>query len=270
VVYDCMDELSNFKNAPPQLREREAALLQAADVVFTGGPSLYEAKRGRHPHVLCLPSAVDARHFSRERALSDLEGMRSAGDLQGGIAQPRLGFFGVIDERIDLALIDRVAAADLAWQLVMVGPVVKISPDSLPRRPNIHWLGQHDYARLPQLVAGWDVCLLPFALNDATRFISPTKTLEYMAAEKPVVSTPVRDVAVLYGHNVRIADGVPAFIQACRAALAELPEDRVARIRQTLATVARYSWDHTAQMMRDAIESVINARSPAMNEKTVA
>jgi glycosyltransferase involved in cell wall biosynthesis len=256
-----MDELSSFKNAPPQLREREAALLEAADLVFTGGPSLYEAKVDRHPNVFCLPSAVDAQHFSRERALADIEAMRCAGELQGAVAQPRLGFFGVIDERLDLELIDRVAAADPSWQLVMVGPVVKISPDSLPRRPNIHWLGQQSYALLPQLVAGWDVCLLPFALNEATRFISPTKTLEYMAAEKPVVSTPVRDVSVLYGHDVRIAGSVPAFIQACRDALAESPEDRLARIRQMLATVARYSWDNTAQTMKSAIEQVIDSRS---------
>ena len=263
VVYDCMDELSNFKNAPPQLREREAALLDVADLVFTGGPSLYEAKRDRHPQVFCLPSAVDAQHFSRERALSDIEAMRCAGELQGAIAQPRLGFFGVVDERLDLDLIDRVAAADQSWQLVMVGPIVKISPDSLPRRENIHWLGQQSYALLPQLVAGWDVCLLPFALNEASRFISPTKTLEYMAAEKPVVSTPVRDVAMLYGHDVRIANSVPAFIQACRDALAESPEARLARIRQMLATVARFSWDNTAQTMRSAIEQVIDARATA-------
>src|SRR5438105_1855360 len=177
------------------------------------------------------------------------------------MALPRLGFFGVVDERLDLDLVDGVAAADPSWQLVMVGPVAKISADSLPRRPNIHWLGQQSYALLPQLVAGWDVCLLPFALNEATRFISPTKTLEYMAAEKPVVSTPVRDVALLYGRDVRIAGNVAAFVAACRDMLAESPEDRLARIRQMLATVARYSWDNTAQTMRSAIEQVIDARS---------
>jgi glycosyltransferase involved in cell wall biosynthesis len=257
VIYDCMDELSAFKNAPPQLRLREDALLRRADRVFTGGPSLYEAKRDRHPHVLCLPSAVDARHFSRERALADTDAMRRAGELQGAIPAPRLGFFGVIDERLDIGLVDRVAKSDPLWQLVMVGPVVKISPGDLPRRPNIHWLGQQSYDLLPQLVAGWDVCLLPFALNDATRFISPTKTLEYMAAEMPVVSTPVRDVAVLYGSDVRIADGEDAFVQACRDALAESPEARLARIRGMQATVARYSWDNTAETMRRAIDEAV-------------
>ncbi|HEV7912480.1 MAG TPA: glycosyltransferase, partial [Albitalea sp.] len=209
VVYDCMDELSAFKNAPAPLRERETQLLQRADVVFTGGPSLYDAKRSRHPNVLCLPSAVDAEHYSPARASVDAPAMQRAQALQSGIAHPRLGFFGVIDERLDIGLIDDLASAHPDWQMVMVGPVVKISPDQLPRRPNIHWLGQQPYGLLPQLVAGWDVCLLPFALNESTRFISPTKTLEYMAAQKPVVSTPVRDVCVLYGDHVRIAAAGP-------------------------------------------------------------
>ena len=260
VIYDCMDELSAFKNAPVQLHRREAALLEVADVVFTGGPSLYAAKRDRHPHVLCLPSAVDAVHFSRERALADSEGMRRAGELQGAIPAPRLGFFGVIDERLDLELVDHLAAADSNWQLVMVGPVVKISADELPQRANIHWLGQQSYQFLPQLVAGWDVCLLPFALNESTRFISPTKTLEYMAAEKPIVSTPVRDVSVLYGQDVRIADGKASFVQACRDTLAESPEDRLQRIRKAALTVASYSWDNTAETMRLAIEDAIMTR----------
>ena len=261
VVYDCIDRQSAYKNAPPQWREREAALLEAADIVFTAGPSLYEAKREHHPRVLCLPSAVDAKHFSHERALADAEGMRRAGELQGAIARPRLGYFGVIDERLDLALVDRLAAADPRWQLVMVGPVVNIRADDLPRRANNHWLGRQDHELLPHLVAGWDVCLLPFALNESTRFISPTKTLEYMAAEKPVVSTPVRDVCVLYGEDVRIADGRASFIQACREALAESPEERLARVRAMQSTVARFSWDNTARTIRIAIEGAVASRA---------
>ena len=257
IVYDCMDELSAFKNAPALLREREAQLLEHADVVFTGGPSLYEAKRNRHPNVLCLPSAVDAEHYSPRRARADGEAMQRAHALQGAMGRPRLGFFGVIDERLDIGLVDELASAHPAWQLVMVGPVAKISPDRLPRRKNIHWLGQQPYGLLPQLVAGWDVCLLPFALNESTRFISPTKTLEYMAAEKPVVSTPVRDVSVLYGHNVRIAAAGPEFAEACRQALAETPSDVAERNTRMRKTVRRYSWDETADTMRRAIASAV-------------
>jgi glycosyltransferase involved in cell wall biosynthesis len=259
LVYDCMDELSAFRNAPPQLHEREAALLRLADVVFTGGPSLYESKRHRHPNVLCLPSAVDAAHFDPERAMGDVPNRERAEALQRSIERPRLGFYGVIDERLDIGLVDALAVADASWQLVMVGPVVKISPDELPRRPNIHWLGQQRYEVLPQLVAGWDVCLLPFALNESTRHISPTKTLEYMAAGKPVVSTPLHDVVSLYGEDVRIARGSAAFVEACRALLAESPADAAQRRQRMRATVARYSWDRTAEAMQAAIQDVLRA-----------
>ncbi|QNA99192.1 glycosyltransferase [Massilia sp. Se16.2.3] len=213
VVYDCMDELASFANAPKQLLQRETALLKLADLVFAGGPSLYEAKRQRHPNAHCFPSSVDVAHFSSALDRS------SSHPAQEAIPGPRLGFYGVIDERIDLALVDAVAAARPEWQLVLAGPVVKISEDSLPRRPNIHYLGQQPYDALPRLLAGWDVCLMPFALNEATRFISPTKVLEYMAAELPVVSTAIADVVNPYGHVVSIADGADAFVAACEAAL---------------------------------------------------
>ena len=198
VVYDCMDELSAFQNAPKQLLQREKALLNVADIVFTGGPSLYQAKRSLHSNVHCFPSSVDAVHF--EQALD-----RSNGHpLQDNITGPRLGFYGVIDERLDLNLIAALADAHPAWQIIVVGPVVKINPDTLPRRANIHYFGQQPYQVLPQFLAQWDVCLLPFALNEATRFISPTKVLEYMAAELPIVSTAINDVVVPYGEVVAI------------------------------------------------------------------
>jgi glycosyltransferase involved in cell wall biosynthesis len=265
IVYDCMDELSAFKNAPSALRELESELLDVADIVFTGGPSLHEAKRGRHANVLCLPSAVDATHYSPARALADKEAVRRASELQSAVGHPRLGFFGVIDERLDLDLVYDLAAQHPHWHVVMVGPVVKISPDDLPLRPNIHWLGQQPYDLLPQLVASWDVCLLPFALNESTRFISPTKTLEYMAAQKPVVSTPVHDVVVLYGEQVRIAAAGPAFIDACRASLGESQEEATRRNAGMLDMVARHSWDRTALAMHQAIDAVLAGRAALLD-----
>jgi glycosyltransferase involved in cell wall biosynthesis len=256
VVYDCMDELSCFKGAPRQLRQREAALMKASDLVLTGGPSLYDAKRSRHPNVMCLPSAVDSSHYA-PGSTANVSGAAEAARLQGHIPSPRLGYFGVIDERLDIELIGALADADPRWQVVMVGPVAKIDPAQLPQRPNIHWLGMQAYSALPALVASWDVCLLPFARNEATRFISPTKTLEYMAAEKPVVSTMVRDVASLYGHVVAMADSPAAFIEGCRAAMAESPRDGVERVAQMRATVARYSWDRAAERVLEAIQSVL-------------
>jgi UDP-galactopyranose mutase len=248
VVYDCMDELSAFLGAPRQLVQRERALLQRADLVFTGGISLYRSKRELHGGVHCFPSSVDAVHFARARAGA------IAAELQA-LPAPRLGFFGVIDERIDLALLAALADAHPQWSIVMVGPVVKISQASLPHRANIHYLGQRDYTALPSLVAGWDVCLMPFALNEATRFISPTKTLEYMAAGKPVVSTPVADVVEAHGDIVRIAATPAQFVAACEAALRESPRQRERREQAMARRVATTSWDAVAERMRSLIET---------------
>ena len=259
VVYDCMDELAAFAGAPSQLCEREAQLMQRADLVLTGGPSLYEAKRHLHANVLCLPSSVDAKHFSVEGRTGDEALVARAESLQGGIAGPRLGYFGVVDERMDLDLVRRLTDADPRWNVIMVGPIVKIDPGSVPQRPNLHWLGQQPYELLPRLIEGWEVGLLPFALNESTRFISPTKTLEYMAAGKPVVSTAIKDVATLYGDVVRIARSADEFIAACAAALEETPAKRCERLLAMQASVARSSWDRTAETIHAALEGRLAA-----------
>lgn len=248
LVYDCMDELSAFLHAPRALLEQERALLEQADLVFTGGPSLYRAKRDRHPRVYCFPSSVDADHFRQARA-----GLPEAPE-QADLPHPRLGFYGVIDERLDLQLLAALADAHPEWSLVLVGPVVKIDPQTLPRRPNIRYLGQRRYEDLPRFLAGWDVCLLPFARNEATRFISPTKTLEYMAAERPIVSTPIADVAEPYGQIVYLGDTSEAFVAACAQALASGPAERAERAERMRAVLASTSWDQTALAMRGLIE----------------
>jgi len=265
VVYDCMDELSAFKNPPKQLVQREKALMQLADIVFTGGPSLYEAKRALHPSVHCFPSSVDVAHFAKalDRSISH--------PAHETISSPRLGFFGVIDERFDPDLIGKIADEHPEWQLVMVGPVVKIDQDALPKRPNIHYLGQRSYGELPHFVAGWDVCLMPFAINEATRFISPTKTLEYMAAELPIVSTPVNDVVVPYGDVVSIAHDAPSFIAACREALTKDEAEKEKRAKRMREIVSATSWDSTSQRMRELLEATKSRqfRESAFNSRMV-
>jgi glycosyltransferase involved in cell wall biosynthesis len=241
----------------------DAALLQRPDLVFTAGPTLYEAHRHRHPRVHCLPNAVDASHFAPASLDPDDLQADQAAALQGGLPTPRLGFFGVIDERLDLALVAGVADARPAWQIVMAGPVVGLDPDTLPQRPNIHWLGQQPYARLPHLLAGWDLALMPFALTDATAALSPTMTLEYLAGEKPVVSTPLRDVARLHGHVVRLANGLLDFVAACEETLAETPRQRSRRVMEMLTTVSTLSWDRTAAAMHTLIERALAERHPA-------
>ncbi len=261
LVYDCMDELSAFKNAPQQLRQRESALLRQADVVLTGGPALYAAKRDTNPNVNCLPSSVDAAHYAPSRLDPASAEAQETERLQGAIAHPRLGFFGVIDERLDIELVDRLARERPDWQIVMCGPVVKIDPQALPRHANLHWLGMQPYARLPYLMAGWDVCLMPFALNESTRFISPTKTLEYMAGEKPVVSTAIGDVIDLYGEGVRIARDHDAFVAACAEALADDEAARAAQREVMARLVQRSSWDEAAARVKALLEAAL-ARHP--------
>jgi UDP-galactopyranose mutase len=255
VVYDCMDELSGFKDAPPALRFCEGELFRRADLVFTGGHSLYESKRKqhpKHPHIHAFPSSIDAAHFAQARnAISEPAD-------QAGIPHPRLGFFGVVDERIDLELLDRISKARPDWQFVIVGPVVKIDEASLPRRANIHYLGGKAYRELPEYLAGWDVALMPFALNDATRFISPTKTPEYLAAGRPVVSTSIQDVVRPYGERglVRIADTANDFIGAVEAVMRE---DATARQAGADKFLAHTSWDITWARMSELIEDAIDA-----------
>ncbi|MET0311002.1 MAG: glycosyltransferase [Burkholderiaceae bacterium] len=244
IVYDCMDELSLFRGAPPDLLVHEATLLRNADVVFTGGRSLYNAKRAQRPSVHCFPSSVDALHF-RPGVTEHAQ--------QARLPRPRLGYCGVIDERIDLGLVAGIASARPEWSIVMVGPTAKIDPASLPRAPNLHWLGQQRYEDLPAFIAGWDICLLPFALNDATRFISPTKTLEYMACAKPAVSTAIKDVVEPYGHVVPIRADVAGFVEACENFLGRNAAARAAHERMLAEIVAGTSWDATAASMYDLI-----------------
>lgn len=258
IVYDCMDELSAFAHAPKALREREKELFRRAHVVFTGGHSLYEAKRSFHHNIHAIPSSVDVAHFAEARRSAN--GTEPAD--QAGIPHPRLGFFGVMDERLDVNLLAAVARARPDWHFVMVGPVVKIDPATLPRMPNIHWLGMKKYDELPRYLAGWDVAVLPFARNEATRFISPTKTPEYLAAGKPVVSTSIRDVVRPYGEQgfVHIADTADHFIRAVEECLAEEGQAREQRIARVDALLSRMSWDSTYDHIEGLLQSCFSAR----------
>ena len=238
LVYDVMDDLSAYAKAPSEIAERHREVLAEADVVFTGGRSLHRAVTAVRPDAHLFPSGVDAKHYAAAR-----RGKRDSG-------RPVAGYVGVIDERLDLELIAALAAALPDWEIRMVGPVIeKIDPESVPRSANIVYLGKQPYDRLPELMADFDVALMPFAVNEATRSISPTKTLEYLAAGLPVVSTRVADVVADYGDVVTLADDAGAFADACRRALAEDPGERAERVQPLLD---RLDWDAIAARM-DAI-----------------
>lgn len=253
-VYDCMDELSNFKNAPPELKSREATLLQQSDIVFTGGYNLYEAKKHTHTNIHPFPSSIDKSHFAKARQPGpDPEDQKP-------IPHPRIGFFGVIDERMDLALLEQIAKAKPAWQLVIVGPVVKIDPQSLPRYQNIFYPGGKSYDELPGYLRGWDVAILPFAINDATKFISPTKTPEYLAGGKPVVSTPITDVIHPYGELglAFIGRTHDEFIEGIEKAL-DLKDD-ANWLTAVDSFLQHLSWDKTWDKMMHHITSAIEEK----------
>jgi glycosyltransferase involved in cell wall biosynthesis len=256
VVFDKMDELSAFKNAPPLLLELEAELFERADVVFTGGASMHRASEHRHANIHCFPSSIDTAHFGAARA-----GHEDPAD-QAAIARPRLGFFGVIDERMDIALVAEVADLRPDWQFVMIGPVVKIDPASLPQRANIHWLGGRRYDELPAYLANWDVGFMPFAINESTKFISPTKTPEFLAAGLPVVSTAITDVVTPYGVEglVEIASDAEATIAAVERLLSAERAPWLAKVDRTLA---QGSWDGTWDAMRALMNEKLPPAAPA-------
>jgi glycosyltransferase involved in cell wall biosynthesis len=261
-VYDCMDELSAFLFAPPALKMNELALINAADIVFTGGRSLYEAKKRLHSNIHCFPSSIDKDHFhSARKILDDPEDQRK-------IPHPRIGFYGVIDERMNTGLLDEVSAAKPDWQFILVGPVVKIDQAILPRRPNIHYPGPKRYAELPAYLSGWDIAMMPFSLNASTKFISPTKTPEYLAAGKPVISPSIADVVDPYGESglVWIADTAEEFIAAAEKIIQTgVPEGWLARVDNFLSG---RSWERTASEMAALIGKGKKRKKDLIQKKT--
>lgn len=255
IVYDCMDELSAFRYADPEIGAREQRLMELADVVFTGGLSLYEAKKKQHSNIHVFPSSIDNNHF---RKALDPDRLDPAD--QELIPHPRIGFFGVIDERFDISLIADLATAQPRWQIVLIGPVVKIDEGLLPRNANIHYLGSKSYEELPAYLGGWDVAIIPFLLNESTRFISPTKTPEYLSGGIPVVSTPIHDVVEPYGVKalVNIASTPNEFEAAIEGALRlKGKQDWQEKVNHFLKDL---SWDKTWAGMLDKINSVLKDR----------
>ncbi len=257
IIYDCMDELAAFKFAPAELKIMEAELFSRAQVVFTGGHSLYEAKKNGHHNIFSFPSSIDKAHFSQARKT-----LLEPSD-QKGIPPLRFGFYGVIDERFNIKMIKEVAEKRPEWQLVLVGPVVKINPDDLPKLSNIHYLGSKSYNELPFYLSGWDIATIPFEKNESTKYISPTKTPEYLAAGKPVISTSITDVVSPYADNklVYIADDADTFIAAAEKEFSKKPAEVKRWLTKVDSFLENVSWDYTAGQMMNRISEALLANT---------
>jgi glycosyltransferase involved in cell wall biosynthesis len=266
IIFDCMDELSAFKFAPSELKELEAELLSKADIVFTGGYSLFLSKKDKHPNLHYFPSSIDKEHFSqaRKKTVADPPD-------QSNIPRPRLGFYGVLDERLDTDLVEAMAALKPKWHFIYIGPIVKIDPKSLPQRKNIHYLGSKNYNELPTYLAGWDIALMPFALNESTRFISPTKTPEYLAGGKPVISTPIVDVVEAYGNTglVYIGETAEEFISAATHCLKH-PEQQKEWLKDVDEELKGNSWDLTWKRMAERMEETLKRKNIIESDKMEA
>ena len=264
LVYDCMDELSSFKFAAPELKDWEQKLFAKADIVFTGGMHLYEAKKKFHSNIYGVPSGIDVKHFLQARKFT-----KDPVD-QESIPHPRIGFYGVVDERFNIELLRSVAEQRPDWHFVVIGPTAKIDPASLPTNRNIHFIGMRDYKELPSYLAGWDIAMMPFELNEATKYISPTKTPEFLAAGKPVVSTSIHDVVHPYADKkvVSIADTPDEFVAAIEQYLSTERSKRWQR--EVDALLETMSWDDIWKRMDELMNKTLNTKTINHENKSQA
>ena len=252
IVYDCMDELSQFKGAPAELVRRERELLAAADVVFAGGPKMAKSKRRLNPNCYSFGCGVDIKHFGKARRATT-KVPREIAAMSGAV----LGYIGVVDERIDYDLLAKLADYNRDWNLAIVGPWTKIDPADFPVRRNLHFLGNRDYGELPAYAKGFDICLMPFAKNAATEYINPTKALEYMATGRPIISTDIEDVVLQFSDVVSIATQHDEFIAACEEGVAR-PDSR--RIQAGMKMARNNSWESIVAQLEKHVEDVLNLK----------
>jgi glycosyltransferase involved in cell wall biosynthesis len=256
IVYDCMDQLSKFRGAPAELVRRERELLAIANVVFAGGPKIWKDKVTHNANCYSFGCGVDVEHFGHAADPATVVPADIA-----KLPRPVYGYIGVVDERIDYDLLATLAEKNAGGSVVMIGPWTKVDPSTFPRRENLHWLGQRDYGQLPAYAKGFDVCLMPFALNEATEFINPTKALEYMAAGRPIVSTAIEDVVLQFEDVVKVARTPEDFAARCaRAAL--LPN--VVALRRGLKLAQANTWESiVSQLEAHVVDVLDNRRSMA-------
>ena len=255
VVYDCMDELAQFKAPPPQLIERERALLKRANLVFAGGRKMWESKSRFNSNCHFYGCGVDVEHFAQAR-----DSQTVVPDDLDQSRQHILGYFGVVDERMDYELVAALADADPNWTVAIIGPDCKVDPATFPQRPNLQWLGGRNYQDLPAYAKGFDICLMPFAINEATEYINPTKTLEYMATGTPIVSTALPDVQSNFADVVKIAHSHQEFIELCRQMVQQTNE---AAVQRGLKMAGENTWDAIVSQLEQHLQDAVNHQNHA-------
>ena len=222
-VYYCVDDFASFTGYDRrQVLRDETDLCLRVDLVVTTSRALYEAKKALNPNTILVTHGVDHAHFAR--ALSNH--LPSPKDM-AVIPRPRIGFFGLIRDWLDLDLLAAVARRRCDWHFVFIGD----SMADLSRcrgLANVHFLGRRRYEDLPAYCKQFDVGLIPFKINELTRAVNPIKLREYLAAGLPVVSTPLPEV-LYYRPLVRVADTAEGMVAAVESALAESPCCRRAR-----------------------------------------
>lgn len=268
VVYDCVADHAARSEATPEVRAAEAELLARADLVFTAGTSLFESKRGRNVSTYPLPSSVDAEHFAHAASARERGDHRDASEL-AGVPGPRIGFLGPIDDRVDLALVDRLAAARPDVQIVLLGALVGVTTWDLPDRPNVHWLGAKTYHELPEHVASWDAAMIPFRDDAATRRSEPSGLLACLAANKAVVSTPADEVMPYAERGVVKVVHADRFVAGVDEALRDARDVVVTAVRRLACegVLARTSWDRTYQAMRRLVDEAVMSREVAARRR---
>ena len=259
VIYHVVDEYSAYPSLTPaqaqRQRDLDLQLTARADLVFCTAQSLVDARRPLNPHTYYMPNAVDFEAFQRAEG----SGERAVGSGERVV----LGVVGGINAKVDLTLLAEVATRRSDWRIELVGPLsYGLDEAELARlraRPNVRFAGAVAPEHVPAMMAGCDVGLIPYKLNEQTRYVNPLKVYEYLATGKPVVGTPLPELAQ-FEPLVRLAGDVDGFVAVVEAALAEgdAPEAVTAR----LAVAAANTWNIRVERMLTFIEEALQRSAP--------
>ncbi|MDP8225424.1 MAG: glycosyltransferase [Candidatus Lernaella stagnicola] len=242
--YDCVDEYSAFPGAWAIVtRKMEQRLLKSVDAVFTTAQSLFEAKRPYNKHTYFVPNVADFGHFHKATTAKPIGRIRN-------IKRPVIGFVGAVNYKLDGELLATLFRLRPNWSFVFIGPDCGFGVDQLIRHRNAHFWGRKDIDELPAIMAGFDVCMIPYKLNRYIEGVLPLKFFEYLATGKPVVATKMAELEK-YTPMVDLITTPEDFVNAVERRLADDPHRE-----QRLALARANSWEHRIERMLTILENV--------------